>query len=99
MSMAPTTLRLGFFLISFCSSVFAAPKLRLEDTGVYQQVAVGAVVSSRTLRAFNIGDGSLSLNVSVPPEIAWLAASIGPPQACALSSTPCIPLQFSLTPA
>jgi uncharacterized protein (TIGR03437 family) len=66
-------------------------------------VAPGAAAPIQTLEAFNIGDigdGSLSLSVSVPPGVAWLAASVGAAHTCMNSSTgSCIPLEFTFDTA
>jgi uncharacterized protein (TIGR03437 family) len=91
--------RLSFLLVLFCGAVVAAPVLRLENSVVYLSTAVGSAASSRSLRAFNIGDGSLSLSVSTPPSITWLTVSVGTTQTCSLANTGCIPLQFSFNTA
>ena len=61
-------------------------------------VATGGSAPSQTVEGYNAGDGSLSLSVSVPSSVTWLAASIGSPRACTTTTAAgtCIPLQFAL---
>src|SRR5438105_568890 len=80
--MEPSMLRRLFLLISVCGAVSAAPRLRLTNTVVYAQVAVGANAPDQALDAYNIGDGSLSLTALIPPSVTWLAVSIGPAHVC-----------------
>jgi uncharacterized protein (TIGR03437 family) len=86
--------RLSSLLIFFCGSVFAAPMLRLENSAVLVYATLGIPTVSQSLRAFNIGDGSLSLSVSAPTMVSWLKVSVGATQTCSLSKTGCIPVQF-----
>jgi uncharacterized protein (TIGR03437 family) len=51
--------------------------LRLPTSVLTVQTAVGASPAGVSLQATNAGDGTLSLSVSVPPEITWLTVSIG----------------------
>jgi hypothetical protein len=100
MDMASVARRLVLFLMCSCGLVFAVPVLRLSNTVVLVQMPVGGTVPVQTLQAFNIGDGALSLSVSVPPAITWVTASVGAAQSCSNGSvTCCIPLQFTLSPA
>ena len=50
--------------------------------------------------AYNAGNGSLSISVSVPPSITWLSASVGG-NGCTVNppAYPCVPLQFVLNTA
>jgi uncharacterized protein (TIGR03437 family) len=92
--------RLSSLLILFCGSVSAAPMLRLDTSAVYFNVAIGANPPlSQPLNAFNIGDGSLSLSVSVPASISWLKVSLGASQSCPRSAFRCTPLYFSYNTA
>jgi uncharacterized protein (TIGR03437 family) len=61
-------------LLIFSTPVSAAPMLRLQNSVVTAQVAVGAKPLTETLGVTNAGDGTLSLTVSVPPQ-NWLSAA------------------------
>lgn len=56
------------------SAVSAAPMLRLSQSVVSVQVAVGANAPAQTVAVTNAGDGTLSPTVTVSPPVAWLAA-------------------------
>jgi len=87
-------------LLLLASSVSAAPMLRLENSALVSQAVPGAASTTLTTFAYNAGDGSLSIGVSVPPSIAWLSASVGG-DACTVNppAHPCVPLQFVLNTA
>ena len=72
--------------------------LRLTTSAVYVTQPVGAAPSTQTVYAHNASDGSLNLKLSVSPQSAWLAASVGTAQAqgCSSKAAPCLPLQFVL---
>ena len=55
-------------------AVSAAPMLRLANSVVTAQVAVGVNAPAQTIAVTNAGDGTLSPTVSVSPPAAWLAA-------------------------
>jgi uncharacterized protein (TIGR03437 family) len=88
-----------FMLTLCCASAFAAPMLRLTTSTVYVAQLVGATAPSQTVYAYNAGNGSLNLNLSVSPLTPWLTASVGAASAqpCSSSATPCFPLQFAFT--
>lgn len=99
MSMAPIRRRMAWLLFCCCGPAVAAPVLRLTNSVVLVQVPVGGAVPVQTLQAYNIGDGALSLSVSVAPGNTWVTASIGAAQSCSVGAvTSCIPLQFRLSP-
>jgi len=71
--------RFTLVTLAACTLVNAAPWLRLSNTAVVPApVAVGVNVPSATVQVINIGDGSLSLSVSVAPGADWLSASTAP---------------------
>lgn len=79
------------------SLIFAAPKLRLDRSTVGPvTVNTGAAGPAQTVEAFNVGDGSLSLQAvsSVP----WLTVSVGSARPCAVSSS-CTPINIALQTA
>src|SRR6476661_2090690 len=65
------------FLLSI--NLCAAPKLRLSNTVVGPiQVAQGGTASNvPAIEAANVGDGTLSLQVTPSPSATWLTASVG----------------------
>ena len=76
--------------------------LRLSNSVVGPvTVAVGATAPVQALEASNIGDGALSLTLTVEPSAAWLTATVGFPGACLNHAlqVPCIPLRFQLDTA
>ena len=79
-------------------SASAAPVLRFDNTALYVSVGVGQNASVQTLQAYNIGGGTLSLSISVPPDAPWITAVAGSPQPCpqSVASATCIPLQLTL---
>ncbi len=85
----------------FSSSAFAAPILRLTNSVVFVHVAVGGTAAPQTLEAFNIGDGTLSLSVSVSPSVTWLTVSVAERRTCVTITNPgpCVPLPFTLNTA
>ncbi|MBZ5620434.1 MAG: hypothetical protein LAQ69_17170 [Acidobacteriia bacterium] len=60
-------------------------------------VPTGASAPAQTVEAYNAGDGSLALSVSVS-SATWLTASVGSPRACAstTAAATCLPLQLAL---
>jgi uncharacterized protein (TIGR03437 family) len=71
----------------------AAPQLRLSNSVVGPvTVPLGANGPVQTLDASNIGDGALSLTLTIEPSATWLTATVGTPAAA-------IPLQFQLNTA
>lgn len=76
--------------------------LRLANTVVGPaEVATGANGAPQTLEAFNAGDGSLKLTLSVPASVSWLGATVGAPRSCTqtTAAATCVPLQFALNTA
>ena len=73
----------GLVLIWLSAAVLsAAPHLRLSTAAVGPlYTEVGDKLSTQTIYAFNIGDGTL--NLSVTPSANWLSASLGAPTTCA----------------
>lgn len=94
-------MRTAFLLIVLSGALAATPTLRLSNTVVGPgPVPVGAASSTATLEAYNIGDGTLSLSVWIPPEATWVSATVGA-GTCTQSvfPGPCIPILFTLTTA
>lgn len=83
----------------FSGTLAAAPVLRLtSSTLVVPAVPIGTAVTPKVLGAFNIGDGSLALNVSIQAGAAWLTGvTVGTLGPCTAQPgpQPCIPLQFT----
>jgi uncharacterized protein (TIGR03437 family) len=80
----------------FSLPLFAAPKLRLTNASVFLKQSPGVASPNQTIYAYNIGDGSLNLSLSISPKRAWLTASVGPSEPCSSSAAVCIPLRFGL---
>lgn len=61
-------------------------------------VAAGTSGPAETVEAYNAGDGSLNLSVSVPSSVTWLTAALGPQRACQSIGTVanCLPINFTL---
>jgi uncharacterized protein (TIGR03437 family) len=92
-------LRAAMVPLGFATLLHAAPMLRLVTTTVVPvPLPAGANGGTRIVEAYNAGDGSLSLSLSVPPNISWLAPSVGSSRACTTTtaSATCIPLQLAL---
>ena len=77
-------------------AVSAAPKLELLTTVVSVAAPVGGVAPSETDVAINVGDGTLSLVLSVSPGSQWLSVSVGSPYVCVWSSE-CHLIHFGFT--
>jgi uncharacterized protein (TIGR03437 family) len=76
----------------------AAPKLRLVETTIGPvSVAQGGAGPTRTVEAYNGGDGSLAL--SVGSSVPWAVASVGAPRGCSARAGSCIPIQVAMNPA
>ena len=89
----------SFFFLTFLPLLNAAPMLRLVTSAVGPiAVPSGGSAPAQTVEAYNIGDGSLSLTVSVPPSAGWLTASVGASRTCASTTAAanCLPIQFTL---
>jgi uncharacterized protein (TIGR03437 family) len=89
----------SFLLFSSVTVVHAAPMLRLVNSTVGPiPVASGTNGPAQTVEAYNAGDGSLSLSVSVPSSVNWLTAALGPQRACQSigSVANCLPINFTL---
>jgi uncharacterized protein (TIGR03437 family) len=64
-------------LVVWClitGAVWAAPMMRLANSVVTAQAAVGVNAPAQTVAVTNAGDGTLSPAVTVSPPAAWLAA-------------------------
>jgi len=80
----------------FCFPLFAAPQLRLTNTAIFVKQSPGISSPTQTIYAYNAGDGSLNVSLSVPPSAGWLSAGVGASERCASSRGECIPLRFTL---
>jgi hypothetical protein len=63
-------------LLVFAAPLSAAPVLRLSNSTVVVQTAVGVNAAPQTIQFSNVGDGALALSVSVAPGAEWLTASV-----------------------
>jgi len=73
--------------------------LRLSSSTVGPiPVAAGSNAPAQTVEAYNAGDGSLSLSMSVSSSASWLTAAVGTTRACqsTTAAANCIPLNFTL---
>ena len=87
-----------FFLLFFGEALIAAPKLRLETTAIGPiSIAVGQNGPAQSVRAYNLGDGSL--NLAVVSSVDWLTPSVGAPAPCGLPGGTCVPINLSLQTA
>ena len=71
--------------------------LRLAATTVGPiAIPTGTSSASRTVEAYNAGDGALSLSVS--SSASWIVATVGTPRSCTTTtdSKSCIPIQLAL---
>jgi uncharacterized protein (TIGR03437 family) len=76
----------------------AAPKLRLVETTIGPvSVAQGGTGPTRTVEAYNGGDGTLALSVS--SSAPWAVASVGASRNCSARAGSCIPIQVALNTA
>jgi uncharacterized protein (TIGR03437 family) len=72
----------------------AAPKLRLIETTVGPAtIAVGSNGPTRTVEAYNAGDGNL--NLSVTSNQTWAQASVGASRNCSQGGGTCLPINFT----
>ncbi len=73
----------------------AAPKLRLVETTVGPvSVAQGSSAATRTVEAYNAGDGSL--NLTLESSASWAVPSLGTARNCSTRSGSCIPILVAL---
>lgn len=79
------------------SALTAAPRLALTQTAFSVSVVPGSNGPAQTLDAANIGDGSLSLQLT--SSVGWLAATLGPSHKCATLKGLCVPVQIALQTA
>ncbi len=76
----------------------AAPKLRLVEAAIGPvSVAQGSNGPTRTVEAYNDGDGALNLSVS--SSASWAVASVGAQRGCASRGGTCLPIQVALNTA
>jgi uncharacterized protein (TIGR03437 family) len=75
------------------TALSAAPRLGLDQTAFTLSVAPGSNGSTQTVQASNLGDGSLSLQVS--SSVTWLVPTIGQPQTCSLKGN-CTPILIAV---
>ncbi len=88
----------GLWLVVIATQIWAAPKLRLTQTvDGPVSVAAGANGPTRTIEAFNAGDGLLNLAVS--SAVPWVAPSVGAARNCTLRPGTCLPINMSLQTA
>ncbi len=89
----------AFVFFTSVTLLDAAPMLRLVTSVVGPvPILTGGSAPAQTVEAYNIGDGSLSLSVSVPASTTWLTASVGASRTCTTTTAAatCIVLQFAL---
>jgi uncharacterized protein (TIGR03437 family) len=62
-------------------------------------IATGSSAASRTVEAYNAGDGSLALTVA--SSVPWITGTVGSARACATTtdSQSCIPIQLAISPS
>src|ERR1039457_3467465 len=89
--------RSASLMLLVVSSLAGAPMLRLYNSALVVEVAPGTASTTQTMYAYNTGDGSLGIGVSVPPSVPWLTATVGG-NGCTVNAPPypCVPLQFVL---
>lgn len=94
----PTVLR-GFLLVAVLApAAGAAPKLRLSSATVGPvSIPVGSGGPAQKIEAYNAGDGTLNLAVSV--NAGWLTASVGSPAPCTFRAGTCLPVNIGLQTA
>ncbi|MCX6635981.1 MAG: hypothetical protein NT090_13005, partial [Acidobacteria bacterium] len=96
--MSRGTLRRVLLLAAAVCPLAAAPKLRLVETTLGPvSVAQGSGGPTRTVEAYNGGDGTLSLAVS--SSVSWAVASVGAQRACFSRAGACLPIQVALNTA
>ena len=94
MGVAMRRTALLFLPALIAGSAAAAPKLRLIDTTVGPAtIAVGANGSTRTVEAYNAGDGNL--NLSVTSNQAWAQANVGASRTCSQRGGTCLPININ----
>jgi uncharacterized protein (TIGR03437 family) len=81
-------------LLIFSTAVSAAPMLRLSNSVVTAQAAVGGSVAAQALTAYNAGDGTISVSASVSPAAPWLVAAVSQAP-CSYSGGVCDRVQFT----
>lgn len=92
------TLRWVLLFSAVVCPLAAAPKLRLVETTLGPvSVAQGSAGPTRTVEAYNGGDGALSLAVS--SSVSWAVASVGAPRNCFSRAGACLPIQVALNTA
>ncbi len=73
----------------------ASPKLRLVDTVVGPvSVAQGSIAATRTVEAYNAGDGAL--NLKLESSVTWAVPTLGTARNCTTSKYTCIPILVAL---
>jgi uncharacterized protein (TIGR03437 family) len=80
-------------LFLFLSSLDAMPRLSLTETTVTVPVLQGSNGPTQYLDAFNIGDGTLTLEAS--SNVTWLVPTVGSEQVCGLLGG-CYPLTIAV---
>src|ERR1035441_3134100 len=76
-----------------CGPATAAPMLRLATSAL---VWLPGSAATQTVCAFNAGDGTLALGVSVATGSKWLTVAVGTPGACPWDGRPSVPLLFTV---
>ena len=84
----------GLAMLAFlCGPATAAPMLRLSTSALVWPPGSAA---TQTACAFNAGDGTLALGVSVATGSKWLTVAVGTPGACPWDGRPSVPLLFTV---
>src|ERR1019366_531728 len=84
----------GLAMLAFlCGPATAAPMLRLSTSALVWPPGSAA---TQTVCAFNAGDGTLALGVSVATGSKWLTVAVGTPGACPWDGRPSVPLLFTV---
>jgi hypothetical protein len=92
------TLKRVLLVLAAVCPLAAAPKLRLVETTLGPvSVAQGSGGPTRTVEAYNGGDGALRLAVS--SSVNWAVASVGAQRNCVSRPGACLPIQVALNTA
>lgn len=94
-------IRLFISLVSafvFVSVLPAAPTLRVSTAALGPvTIATGSNGAARTIEAYNVGDGSLSLTTS--SSATWVSATVGASRNCTSRAGTCVPIQINFNTA
>ncbi len=85
----------AILLFGFSSVLGAAPRLQLSTAAVGPVLVASGATGTKTVEAYNAGDGNL--NLTVQSSASWLTGAIGASRPCSNGVGSCLPVNITVS--